>query len=944
MLYSLTKPRQSKSKTEQNSIRKLDSSFGNKETNKSNFKKKNRQHQQLKNDNKLKKLDCEIDNCQNEIRETINKLNDKEQKIYEIQKRNLDIFKEEIIKYQNIYNELKNKCEKIENQLIKSEQVEVLLYNQTFMLKEDYLSCNNELNILREEVEENLENLKQLEKDYPKEYKFIQEDFQLENKLKDLQLKLNNNNNRIKYMKKKNTNLEDNREQLLKQIVIIQNNDNSNREINKLEPDSKLNKLENEITKFISDLLIWNNLKDIIKNFFGTSPKQNEKLIKSLQDNLNIVKEELNDFKKEKITEKGIIDEEIENIKNKKNKKLLSRDEQNKDYNNMLNLQEESSKIISILQEIEKDEKELENLFNKYIYLIKNKNNDEENNFELRFKNEIINLMTKDSNLTMEELKKISDLIEEYFKELNLKEKKISKFKEFSFNTGNQLNSINQNIDLINEKILNNENEIKEKKEENIKLKNEIKDVNETMKIRDKNLRVNLQTLGDVQFKSYLENNEETLKNMKKIYGTKICDKVFKVQKEKFLENVILDHTYKKSQLNEYVSFINSYNDKCEFYKKEMNNLDNIYNNLLQKFQLCLNFIDEKKKEKKILDEAKNDLKNKMQFTLDDQDKEIKIEKEKLQNEYGINFYIQKIKELNNQLNILNEKKNLILQNNEKLKKNYNDQDLNVQNLIIPNINLTENQSKLNYIENINENNNNNILRTKNKSQPKKKYNLISVNETIKSTLENFNKLGGVELNKEKKDLNAYYETNTNLNNINNLSDISIPNRNSTLIQKIRPLINGLNIYKRFDNVNLTLLHRKNFNPLKADKFPPDECGYIIRIFKLNIKKETLEIKKPEQKSNNHYETSISIYDIEDIFLGELASKLLKVKEKKITKLDRESKFLLKYDFVSFTLITTNKKIDLIAPDYISFINFDAAIKSIIRNPNSILESCKFIN
>ena len=124
----------------------------------------------------------------------------------------------------------------------------------------------------------------------------------------------------------------------------------------------------------------------------------------------------------------------------------------------------------------------------------------------------------------------------------------------------------------------------------------------------------------------------------------------------------------------------------------------------------------------------------------------------------------------------------------------------------------------------------------------------------------------------------------------------------------------------------------------------PDECGYIIRIFKLNIKKETLEIKKPEQKSNNHYETSISIYDIEDIFLGELASKLLKVKEKKITKLDRESKFLLKYDFVSFTLITTNKKIDLIAPDYISFINFDAAIKTIIRNPNSILESCKFIN
>ena len=550
--------------------------------------------------------------------------------------------------------------------------------------------------------------------------------------------------------------------------------------------------------------------------------------------------------------------------------------------------------------------------------------------------------MTKDSHLTIEELKEISNLIEEYFKELNIKEKKISKFKELSFNTGNQLNSINQDIDLINEKILNNENDIKEKKEENIKLKNEIKEVKETMSIRDKNLRVNLQTLGDVQFKSYLENNEETLKNMKKIYGTKICDKVFKVQKEKFLENVILDHSYKKSKLNEYVSFINSYNDKCEFYKNEMNNLDNIYNNLLQKFQSCLNFIDEKKKEKKILDEAKNDLKNKMQFTLDDQDKEIKKEKEKLQKEHGVNFYIQKIKELNNQLNILNEKKDLILQNNEKLKKDYN--DLNIQYLNTPNMNLTDNKSKLNNSENTNENNNNIILRAKNKSQPKKKYNLISVNETIKSTLENFNKLGGVELHKEKRNLNSYYETNTNLNNINNLNDISIPNKNLTLIQKLRPLINGLNIYKRFDNVNLTLLHRKNFNPLKADKFPPDECGYILRIFKLNPKKETLEIKKPEQKSNNHFEMSISIFDIEDIFLGEYASKLLKVKEKKITKLDRESKFLLKYDFVSFTLVTTHKKIDLIAPNYISFINFDAAIKAIIRNPNLIFETCKFIN
>ena len=62
--------------------------------------------------------------------------------------------------------------------------------------------------------------------------------------------------------------------------------------------------LENEITKNISDLLLWTNLKNIIKNFFGTSPKEIESLTNALKENLNSVKEELLEFKKEKIKEK----------------------------------------------------------------------------------------------------------------------------------------------------------------------------------------------------------------------------------------------------------------------------------------------------------------------------------------------------------------------------------------------------------------------------------------------------------------------------------------------------------------------------------------------------------------------------------------------------------------------------------------------------------------
>ena len=403
------------------------------------IERKNRQQQQLMFEKKLQKIDSELDSCQNELKNSIKNLNKEEQIIYEIQKKNLEKFKKEILKYENIYNEIKEKAESLGNELIQNQQVEELLFNQTFMIKEDYLSYNNELSLLREEVQIHLDNLKTLEKDYPKEYKFIQEDFQLENQLRNLKTNLNNNNIKVKNMKKENINLEDNREQLLKQIVLIQNSDNSNKEIEKLNSDTKLNDLENEITKNISNLLLWNNLKNIIKNFFGTSPKEAETLILALNENLNIVKEELLDFKKEKISEKTLIDEEIENLRNK-NKKLNTREEEKNEYNQILSLQEQSSKIINILQEIDEDEKELEQLFNKYIYLIKNKSPDDDENFEMRFKNEIISLITKKSNLNINELKSISDLIEEYFKELNIREKQLKELKEINSKIVNQLN------------------------------------------------------------------------------------------------------------------------------------------------------------------------------------------------------------------------------------------------------------------------------------------------------------------------------------------------------------------------------------------------------------------------------------------------------------------------------------------------------------------------
>ena len=854
------------------------------------IEKKNREEQQQNFDLKLNKIDQKLENLEKELNESVNNLNEQEEKIYEIQKKNIEKFKTEILKYENIYNEIKEKSDKIGNQINESEKMEKILYNQTFMIKEDYLSHKNELNLLKENVEKKLEILQNFEENFPKEFKFIQEDFQLENNLNNLKQKNFYNNRQIKNINKQFENNIKNRNELINKFNSIKKI-NFDDEINKIKNDDYLISLENELKNYIKNLLLWNNLKNIIKNFFGQKNFDNKNFLNILQQNLIQIKNDFLLCKKLKLNEKNSIDEKINKIKKIKIKfKTKNKEEiEQKNFEEILNLQNENEKIINILNQINKDEKEIEKLFNKFIYLVKN--NDE--NFDLisRFKNEIINLITLNNPLNSEENEKILNLIENYFEILNKKETNLNKLKSNNEKLNNEINDLNNKINNFNDKITNNENLINNLKNENNQIKNEILNINLNMNQRDKNLLINLQNLGEIQFKNYLDSNKETLKNMKKIYGAKVLNKVFKVQKEKFLEKVILNHSNKKNEINNYIFFINNYNEKVNLIKIEMENLDNNFQMLFNKFENCLNFQNEKKHEKKILDEAKNDLKNKMKMILDDQIKEISIEKSQLQLKYNVNFYIEKIKEINNQINALNEDKKQILKDFDDFNKNFNDYKNN----------NFDNDFKL---------------------KSNKNNNIISIDETIKRTLNDFNKIITPEI------------INNNFN-----STISTKNSNDNnrilIIQKLRPLITGINLYKRFNN---NFYNVKDFDPLNCLNNPPENCGYGMRNFKLNTKKKTLEIKILNQINKNHFEFSDSIFNIKNILLGKFANKIIKLKEKKNFEFDFQSQFLLNNDFICFSLVFNDYKIDLIAPNFFIFNNFSLAIKTIINNKENVDE------
>ena len=64
---------------------------------------------------------------------------------------------------------------------------------------------------------------------------------------------------------------------------------------------------------------------------------------------------------------------------------------------------------------------------------------------------------------------------------------------------------------------------------------------------------------------------------MKKIYGNKILDKVFKAQRQKLLENVVIDHSNKKNKVNEYKNAISKFELSSDYFSQRIIELENQY-------------------------------------------------------------------------------------------------------------------------------------------------------------------------------------------------------------------------------------------------------------------------------------------------------------------------------------------------------------------------------
>ena len=128
----------------------------------------------------------------------------------------------------------------------------------------------NEINIAQNKAELAFTSLKELEDTYPDDFSFLKEDFDLTKELDSAKSKLELNNKNIKKIKNENLTLDKTKQSLTKQLTSYEEELTGINE--KLYEEGKndcLNKLESHIIQNISQVYLWNFLKDVIVDFYN---------------------------------------------------------------------------------------------------------------------------------------------------------------------------------------------------------------------------------------------------------------------------------------------------------------------------------------------------------------------------------------------------------------------------------------------------------------------------------------------------------------------------------------------------------------------------------------------------------------------------------------------------------------------------------------------------
>jgi len=868
---------------------------------------------------KIEKIEDEKRSVENDIDKAINEINKKKEKIFNIQKANLDNFKQEFGKLTSAYEESVKKANEKTNEENEKNSKKQELKNEADNIKKMYDEAKEEINKLKEEANDKVKQRDQIKNDFPKEYEYFQEKIKYFRKIEELKQE----NKRIDKEKRELEKNIANDSQIKKEKnvaerkFVIEKNRNEDK-IKELKSGIALEQLENDLKKHNSDIFSWSYIKEIMIQYYGE--KYYDETTKDYIDNLrDIWTNRINYiFNEEYLRTKRAKESKLETIMNR-----LSELESNNraETEEAKQLTEESENLKEEINIDENDFNKVYSIFNDVILLLNQIDDQNEDKiFSEHFIEQIININPEYNNMKEYARNNFDRLINLYINELieHSKSKKNlimrnKKCNEFIEEKNNENKILENQIDENNTRL----EELIEKRKENLK---EIGKIQNIIEVKTTEMKKYLNEICEEKFKNYKEENAETLKNFNKIYGKKILTKANKVQKEKIYEDRINEHIKMKDIMENISNYIKQFQIKSKELNEKIISLANKYQETMdQVTEMELNEEEEKEKGKKE-EEIRANLKKEMDKKFEEQKIKLKNQKAKLEKQENIEYYIDILKKKNVQLKNISKKKEKVFEQfsiffqqvqEEQLKLQEQSHQLKLQLLEFKSLedeNAFGSKVKMPNQEetNINEEEKNNSQDEEYFKQREERLSQLKLNNKLE--IPETEDIFGLESGENTAEVEVY--------------DIDMFHQN------VKPLFEGVNVYKRFSEKAVKTEYEE-YDPIKNRGVLPEAFDYALRKLYANINEGQFEFFTIEGIPKK--EAVLPFEQIVGIRHSDNAKKIIKMKQEKPqtgTKFDFIGK-----DHIPFSIMTKNNNWDIVCPEYATYLAIKTMIEYILSLP-----------
>ena len=863
---------------------------------------------------KIAKIEEEKSSIEQDINNNLNEINRKKEKIYNIQKKELENFKAELGKLTAVYEESVKKAN--DSQQSEKERKKQELKNEADKIKKMYDETKEEINKLKEEASQKLRQRNEIKEEFPKEYEYFQEKIKYLRRIDELK-ELNKKMDKDKKEAEKNISI-DSQKKNEKNVIgrkIKTEKDRNDNKLEELKSGIALEQLENDLKKHNSDIFSWNYIKDIMIQYYGEKYYDDTK--KEYIDNLrDIWTNRINYiFNEEYLRTKRAKESKLETIMNR----LSELESNNKmETEEAVKLTEESETLKEELNIDENDFNKVYSIFNDVILLLNQINEENEDKiFSEHFIEMIININPEYSNMKDYVKNNFDRLINLYINELiehsqsakNLIMRNI-KCEEFLEEKDTENNLLEQGIK-ENQMLIK---ELAEKKKENLK---EIEKIKNIINVKTTEMKKYLNEICEEKFKNYKDENADTLKNFYKLYGKKILTKANKVQKEKIYEDRINEHIKMKDLMENIANHLKEFQNKLKELNEKITSLANKYQELMDQVTE-MEVADEENMEKgKKEEEMRKKLKDEMDKKVEAQGIKLKKQKEKLEKQENIDYYIEIIKKKNVQLKNIDKKKEKVFEQfaiffqqvqEEQLKLLEQSHQLKLQLLEFKSI---EDENAFgSKVKNPEDNKNKEEEKNNGDEEYLRKKQELLEQRKMQNRLE-------IPRNDDIEGLDE-----DDLNDKVEIYDIDMYN------QYIKPLFEGTNVYKRFSEKAVKTEYEE-YDPIKNKGILPEAYDYALRKLYANINLNQFEfftIDGIPKKDN-----ILPFNEIVGIRYSDNAKRIIKLKEENPqtgTKFDFIGK-----DLIPFSIMTKNNNWDIVCPEYASYLAIKTMIDSILSQP-----------